>query len=599
MARLWTSLTVLLLAATALLIAPSAAHADVDDFEYAAWQVHYEVSIDDTGRAVAQVTEQLDAVFPEFDQNRGIVRALPLSYEKADAAPQDITVSDGNGQPVPFSVEDDDSFRIILVGDDQFVRGPQRYVISYTLHDVILATDDRDEFYWDIVPIERAQPIAAFSARVDLSPELAQQFTGATVCFTGDAYATDRCEITEVSQATVGRSFEVSPFTLAPGAGVTIGIALESGSVVQPPVRLPNTLLDIGPMIAAGLGLVSAIIGGVLIGRERSRRKQHRGVIVAQYEVPAEVPPLLAAPLIGVKKQTAAAQIVHLAVQGAIRIEDGQEATGLFGTGSPQPVLRLLDASLAGPVLGRRTLTALGLTGEAGSAVTIPKKDATFGKRVQDLVAAGTAEAVTLGYLSHERSRASVIAGAVAIALGVIGVALTFAGLARENALTFLISVPLGITAVVFGARSTLKHHLHTPRGAEAREHLEGVREFIRVAEADRLRLLQGATTAERQSDGSVDTVVLYEKLLPYAILFGLEKEWARTLETVYHERGVSNPLWYPALGITGLSHLDRSISSISQSFTTSVSYTSSSSGGTGGGGFSGGGGGGGFSGGR
>lgn len=217
MVRLWILLTTLLTTLGVVLVA-SPAHADVDDFVYDSWHVSYQLDVDEEGRAVARVTEKLVAVFPDFDQNRGIVRALPLTYEKANAAPQEISVTDESGTAIPFDTDDDGTFRIILIGDDNFVRGVHTYVISYTLHDVILTTDDRDEFYWDIVPIERAQSIAAFSAEFDVAKDLSPRLTGATACFTGTAYSTETCEMSE-AQVDSGRSkLAIAPFALPGGS---------------------------------------------------------------------------------------------------------------------------------------------------------------------------------------------------------------------------------------------------------------------------------------------------------------------------------------------------------------------------------------------
>jgi hypothetical protein len=50
------------------------------------------------------------------------------------------------------------------------------------------------------------------------------------------------------------------------------------------------------------------------------------------------------------------------------------------------------------------------------------------------------------------------------------------------------------------------------------------------MAEADRIAWLQGVTTAPRV-DGEAGTLVrLYERLLPYAVIFGVEDSWARLL---------------------------------------------------------------------
>src|SRR5690606_39497670 len=87
------------------------------------------------------------------------------------------------------------------------------------------------------------------------------------------------------------------------------------------------------------------------------------------------------------------------------------------------------------------------------------------------------------------------------------------------------------------------KHTVLTPSGAERYEHLLGGKEFIRVAEADRLKMLQSYQGAERRSDGTIDVVHLYEKLLPYAMLLGQEKSWTRVLEATYSNSG-TGPGW-------------------------------------------------------
>src|SRR5690606_32619687 len=105
----------------------------------------------------------------------------------------------------------------------------------------------------------------------------------------------------------------------------------------------------------------------------------------------------------------------------------------------------------------------------------------------------------------------------------------------RESAvLALVVMIIAGIVVLISTFVAFAKHTVLTREGALALEHLNGVREFIRVAEADRLRMLQSYSGAERRSDGEVDVVHLYEKLLPYAILFGQEKEWGEVLETAY-----------------------------------------------------------------
>jgi hypothetical protein len=64
-------------------------------------------------------------------------------------------------------------------------------------------------------------------------------------------------------------------------------------------------------------------------------------------------------------------------------------------------------------------------------------------------------------------------------------------------------------------------------------DRLWGIRDYIALAEQDRFRALQGPDTAQRSA---LDVLLLNEKLLPYALLFGLEKEWMRQLDLQYRD---------------------------------------------------------------
>ncbi|MBN9612582.1 MAG: DUF2207 domain-containing protein [Actinobacteria bacterium] len=603
-AALATTLLTAALALAPVLLGAAPARADVEDFGYDSWHVDYVVSLNDTGRARAEVTETLVARFPDFDQNRGIVRALPLRYEGAPAGPENIAVTDAQGGKVPFELEEDDGFRAILFYDDSYVHGVQSYVIRYTLPDVILAVDDgsgspsRDEFYWDILPLERKQPIADFSARISFAPPLASDLIHASRCYTGAANSSDSCTIDGPSTHGGTASYTIPSTQIPAGSGVTVAIGLKPGSAAQPPERVPNFALDSLPSLLAGAGALSGVVGVAGVAGLRRRRKQFRGTVVAQYEVPPNLPPLLAGPIAEAKKPTLPAEFVHLAVGGAMRIEEGERAA--LGLGKPKISFRMLDPARAADPLDQRALRKIfGKNAQVGTEFELPKHDQGFGAKMQKLSAQGPTEARDRGYTTRERSGLARVCGIISLALLVPVAILLVLGASRGDGATFFFALLLGVPALILGFFGLSKHRVFTPLGAETREYLLGVREFIRVAGADRLRVLQSYTGAERHADGTVNVVNIYEKLLPYAMLFGLEKEWGKVLEVRYRESGIAAPLWYPAVGVHGLDHLDSTISGFTSSFTSSASYSSSSSGGSSGGGFSGGGGGGGFSGGR
>lgn len=85
------------------------------------------------------------------------------------------------------------------------------------------------------------------------------------------------------------------------------------------------------------------------------------------------------------------------------------------------------------------------------------------------------------------------------------------------------------------------------PAARARREHLDGLRQYLALVETDRMRVLQSPSRAElrstdaatrrsgadRASEPASEPVArfhLHERLLPYAVLFGLEREWTAQL---------------------------------------------------------------------
>src|SRR3546814_13700817 len=64
----------------AILVVPSA-HASVNDFTITNYDIKYELSQDSSGRSVLKTVETITAQFPDYDQNHGIERAIPKTYD--------------------------------------------------------------------------------------------------------------------------------------------------------------------------------------------------------------------------------------------------------------------------------------------------------------------------------------------------------------------------------------------------------------------------------------------------------------------------------------------------------------------------------------
>jgi uncharacterized membrane protein YgcG len=577
---------------------------DTNDFSYASWDALYEIGLDDEGRSRMHVTETLVARFPETDQNHGIVRGLATSYEGASTETRVLSVTDDDGKEVSYETDEEDGLLYVLTGDDDhYVHGLTTYVIEYEMRDVILATSPPagsstpavDEFYWNLLPLESTQPIERFRADIAFDEELGAALTGSTRCYTGPSGSQTECELR--GPQTDGRTtvFGVQSGERPAGDGVTVAIGFERGTVAQPLARTPDPVADVAPIVAA-VGAAGLSVGSwVAVSAFARRRRVATGIVVAQYDVPDSLPPLIAAAVVPGAEDVVPAEIVHLAVRGALRIEEGTEAE--------EPRLRRIAGTTAPDELDAEAMEALFEGADADGVVDLPAADEVFAARMTALQQAGVTAAAARGLTEKVRSRGAVILQWSAIGVAVITLvfAIWSATSGRLSATPALVVASIVAFLVLLSSiYGFSKHTVLTAEGARTYEYLQGVKEFIRVADADRLRMLQSYSGAERRQDGSADVIHVYERLLPYAILFGMESEWGDVLEQAYtaEQRGASwigDPTSF-ALRVQLASFMASSQSAATYS---APSSSSSSAGGSYGGGFSGGGGGGGFSGGR
>lgn len=592
---------VALLLTLVAVLQPTPAVANVQDFHYGSWDSEITLTLDERGRATAHVVETLVAIFPDSDQNKGIVRGLPLKLHGAHSAPENITVTDESGSPLPFFTAQEDGFRAILTGDDAYVHGRQTYVLSYEIPDPIFQPDDAniDEYYWDMVSVDRLQPIESFSASVTLDPALEDAFLGQATAYRGKAGSTDTIDM-HIEDSTLS----IDAVSLGKNEVVTFALGFSADTVLQPNTRTPNFVMDVLPVATGALSVVVSALGLGAISQLKKRRRTTGKAVIAQYDVPQHLPPLLASQIRTTESVgPIPAQFLHLAVNGYMRIEEKTRDNGELYKKPKLQFHNLMGekdpAKFTTDPLNVATFTSL-FTKKHPKIFSVPKHSTSFSSRMEKLTIQAREESDSRGYFTKERSSMARNVAFLAIAILIMSIFM--------STLAFVTGFDKGYTGVAFVLVVVSiplvlicfsRHRVHTESGAEAYEYLEGVKQFIQVAEADRLRMLQSYEGAERFLENDISILNLYERLLPYAVLFKLEKEWGEVLRVRYESQHISGPYWYPALAIRGYSQLGESLSTASGQMSSASSYTASSSSGSSGGGFAGGGGGGGFSGGR
>lgn len=591
----------------------TAVRTGVDDFTFDSFDAEYRLGVDDEGRSTLLTTETLVARFPEVDQNRGIIRALVTRYQGHPTDLRVVSVTDAAGTPRDFELESDEEFLLVRSVADDYVHGVQTYVITYEQRNVTLfPPSGPEEFYWDTNGTGWRQPFGVVTARVIVDGAIAGRLTGAAECYYGAEGAANRCELTREGAASAGSPSADSPSADSPRANdttgdvvfraeqtgigpfqnVTVAIGFEPGTFVP---RDGSYLAGWAawPQLIALLAAVAAAIWGIVLRATRTRDADGRPVIVAEYLPPRGADPLIAAEVLGRRPKAIAAQLLELAVSRHVRLlaedrpigRDRYSVELLSVEGLDAPRLEVIRALFGpAPVLG--TVRRIGEGGAEGTRT---------GKAIHAIVQRIRTRAVQQGLRRRVPLRAIVLPVLIAIVAVLIAGVATAVLLddARGGPLPVLLMIPVlaaAVTVMVCVFRRPL-----TTAGAELRDHLRGMELYIRVAEQERLRVLQSPQGAERQPVDPYDRVQvlrLHERMLPYAVLFGLERQWAAELANLYD----GDPDWYRGSTPFSAVAFAAGVSSLSSAASSSYSgsSSSSSSGGSGGGGSSGGGGGGG-----
>jgi len=599
--------------AVAFAVAPAGAAnagvvAGVSDFEFASFDGQYYLSADDDDVARLRVVETLVAEFPTIDQNRGIVRQIPRSYRGAPLDIQVTSVTDAAGSPVYFETENSDDFVELALGTDDYVHGEQTYVIEYTARDVIQYFPDSrgDEFYWDLNGDGWGQPFGVVSGTVHVDDSLAEHLTGEQACYRGEYGSADRCTIDAD-----GSTYSVSVDNIGAGQNVSVAIGFEGGTVVQPAIPDRHWIVAVAPRVLTGLALL-LVLFAIVMRFAVLKNARGRGIVIPEYSVPREIDPLLAGVIIGRQKPSMPAQFVSLAVNRLVDVVDRTPEPGK-DDGKYDLVLRRADGATR-----RETAVLVALFGkklEPGARIRIDKLGQKKAASLYTQFSKAKTEATKQGITAVPTSPLTRI-----VSLGgpiiVLGHGLTFIWAVMTVAVTTAViffGVVSLVLALIAAFIQTSPPRL-TAKGAELKAFLLGVREYLQLAEKDRLRVLQSPQGALRGGAAGTpgepvdpnnpgEIVTLHEKLLPFAILWSVEKEWAIQLEFDY-ENANTSASWTvgtrsPSLGgiVGGISVGSASIRPIASSG--GGSSESSGFSGSSGGGFSGGGGGGGGGGGR
>lgn len=457
---------------------------------------------------------------------------------------------------------------ILRIGDsDKYITGAHVYIVEYTLkYSGISYFDQNDEVYLNIIGPGWKIPIEGASATVKLPGEILEK-----VCYTGpDGSEAQDCTMFDDGDGTL----TVQPnSTLAPYEGYTFAVKLPKG------VLEDTTKEQVWLAIVSNIGILLPLpLGIYLFGFLRKRYRNEKLTVIPYYEPEKDMDSLLSGTLIGGKfnGKYITAVLIELATMGYLKIREYEKKKYEFvkrekdGNDLPKHLKALFDAIFA-----------------HGDVVPL-KKLTNFYTTANKVYLEGYQYLKDEDILSNENIKMKSIFSA-------IGVITLFAGFAAagffisNSAIGWMIGILLSAIVLLIFA-STID--IRSKKGNEKYYYLLGLKMYINTAEKKRIEF---HNDPEKYKE-------IFEKLLPYAMIFNLEKKWAKQFEDIYTQ----NPDWYEGNFTTfnayylanSLSTLNSSVVKTSSppSYSSSGGYRSGgwSSGGSGfGGGSSGGGGGG------
>jgi hypothetical protein len=430
---------------------------------------------------------------------RGILRDFPTAYR--DRAGNRVVVPFAvervlrDGAPENFATETLDNAVRVRIGRADVMLPPGRhtYEIAYRTARQLGFFDRHDELYWNVtgngwtfaidrvtarVTLPRSVPAAELSAEAYTGPQGAQgRDWSAQVADGGAEYATTRA--------------------LAPREGLTIVLVFPKGIVAEPTAteRASRFVADNRAAGAGGLGVL--LVGGWLYARwRRVGRDPRAGPLFPRYEPPKGVSAAAVRFIdrMGFDHRCFAAGILGLGARGYLKVDQRGESFDLQRTGRSVDWLAG-DRPLADALFGGRASTAISTTYDPQIAAA------------QGAIAAALKQHYK-GVL-FSRNGGSIAVG-VALAAVTVGACIVL-----EAPPAVIVPTLAALLAMLIAFSRWMPSY--TVEGRRLKDEIEGLRQYLGVAERDNLAQLRAPELTPPE----------FARLLPYALALDVEKTWA------------------------------------------------------------------------
>jgi hypothetical protein len=474
------------------------------------------------------VEEEIDYDF-ENSLKHGIYREIPLVNERGENIEINVlSVTDKEDNPHKFNISTKDKVLNIKIGDPGvIISGEKIYKITYKVFGAIDYYENYDEVHWNITGNSWNVPIESSGVSITLPKGV---FPKERKCYYGLVGSETPCRIFDEKTFRVER-------ILNKGEGITIAVSFEKGPVQEYVRKTNNPVIDFlktfwptaVPIIAFSLMFIRWF--------KKGRDPKQKKVIKAEYTAPKEISPLEAGGIVHetIKSKSISAEIIDLAIKGYIKIKPTEER--LIGSSYKQDYELTLKQELGfikNNFDKQIIKTIFGDNPTVGGVTMLSSLDNLFYKSVSKISGLTIDSLLKKKYYFNFPKNLLGETAVIIMSIFFIFFSLGF-WIWEVSDFQDIKKLAIFFTSLIASISVTIIFNLLMPskteKGVQMKEYLLGLREYLKVAEEDRIKF---HNAPEKRPE-------VFEALLPYAIVFGVEKQWAKEFEEIYKNQ----PEWF------------------------------------------------------
>jgi len=531
----------------------------------------FEVDVTINKNGTIDVKEKIEYDFGA-EYKHGIIRQIDLFKTNQDGKKYILdynvhNVTDEKGVSYDFETNLDkkSGFYIIKIGDpNKTIKGLNTYVISYNVTGALTYFSDHDELYWNATGDKWTIPVLESISKISL-PLTVKNNEINSVCYTG-IYGSKESDCSISSESNIISITSNNELKSNEGLSFVIGFPKNNVAVIEPRLYTPFWESIFGKMLK--FFLISVLVVAIILwyvfypiyiiyrwfrhGRDPSALI---GKVSAWFDPPKSkkgrsLTPAETGSIIDEKVhlRDISSAIVDLARRGYLKIKEKKKKDFYF-------IKRKKYEGDKKLLLFEKEL----LQGIFSSSKNVRLKDKKLYSTISTVKEEIYNQLVNDGFFPKNPEK-----------IRNFYILISILGLVTVN-------IPLALISAIFGRIMPRK----TLDGVNASNVAHSLKSFL--------------ISQDRQLEFQAKNQMFFEKLLPYAVAFGVEKVWARRFQDI----NMKEPDWYSGQSTTFNSiifanSLNSSFKSVATSATPTTSSSGFSSGSSSGGGFSGGGGGGG-----